>query len=136
MGRVLASGGSCIPKRALFGMLLQRGLGMWGRERNVPSGMNCGFWGQGQTEPPSAFLEATKRPVQREETERISFVWSGTQQHRIQSPFWHLGNKKILFHHAGSLACTPLLPEEGWVWGCPKRTRQSKVPAPASFMSN
>lgn len=79
MGSVLASGEGCIPKRVLLGMLLQRELGLRGRERNAPSGMNCGFLGQGQTEPTSAFLEATKGPIQREETVCISFVWSGTQ---------------------------------------------------------
>lgn len=78
MGRVLASGGGCIPKRALFGMLLQRGVGMWERERNAPSEMSCGFWGARSEEPLSAFLEVTKGSVQREETMCISFLWSGT----------------------------------------------------------
>jgi hypothetical protein len=80
VGRVLASGEGCIPKRVLLGMLLQRRVGMWGRERNAPSGMSCGFWGQGQTEPTSALLEATKGPVQREMlcVYQLCMVWDPT----------------------------------------------------------
>lgn len=60
-----------------LGILLQGGIEMWGREKNAHSGMNCGFWGQGQTEPPSALLEATKELVQREETAcQHCLVWS------------------------------------------------------------
>lgn len=76
---------------------------MWEKEKNARSGMNCGFWGQGQTEPPSAFLEATKEPVQKEEAVCVSFISSETQWHGLQSPFWHLGNKQHYFVIPGPL---------------------------------
>lgn len=102
------------------------------QERTVVSG------GQGQTEPISAFLEATKGPIQRERTVCISLVWSGTQQHRIQSPFWNIGNKQYYDTMPSPLPVTAhlcsLVKAGLGGRGCSKKTRPSK--RLASFTSS
>lgn len=57
-------------------MMVIRGLtGMWGRERNAHSGMNCGYWGQTEHHP--AFLEPTEGPLPEGEIQHESAqFWS------------------------------------------------------------
>ena len=53
-------------------MLLWGLMGMWGRERNANLGMNCGYWGWGQTVLPSAFPEPAEGLRPKEEMLRES----------------------------------------------------------------
>lgn len=62
--RALAGAVSQIPTRVPLAVLIWGLMGIWGRERNAHSGMNCGFRGQGQTEQRSAFLEPMRDPIQ------------------------------------------------------------------------
>lgn len=80
VGRVLASGGGCIPKRVLLAMLHQRRVGMWGREKNAPSGMNCGFWGARSDRANLCFSGSHQRthPKGKDCVYQLYMVWNPT----------------------------------------------------------